>query len=67
MLLVNQWERINLSDVFNQLQALAYRTGQELSHTYGANLFVAVSEQHMAFIVIYDNTVIFSYQIGDRI
>ena len=58
---------INLSDVFNQLQALAYRTGQELSRTYGANLFIAVSEQYMAFIVIYDNAVIFSYQIGDRV
>lgn len=56
-----------MSDVFNQLQALAYRTGQELSRTYGANLFVAVSEQYMAFIVIYDNAVIFSYQIGDRV
>lgn len=58
---------INLSDVFSQLQALAYRTGQELARTYGANLFVVVSEQHMAFIVIYDNAVIFSYQIGDRV
>lgn len=64
-LLDNLLEVISLSDVFKQLERLAYETGLELSMLYGNNLDVIVSEKYMAFLVLSGNAVVFVYRIGD--
>lgn len=64
-LLDNLLEVTSLSDVFKQLERLAYETGLELSMLYGNNLDVIVSEKYMAFLVLSGNSVVFAYRIGD--
>lgn len=64
-LLDNLLEVTSLSDVFKQLERLAYETGLELSILYGNNLDVIVSEKYMAFLVLSGNAIVFAYRIGD--
>lgn len=53
--------------MFDKLLELAYNTGEEIFEMYRVPLDVIVSEPYMAFLVIMDNEIVFSYQIGDRI